>query len=251
VKPAVSAGFTPQIAARNGGGGILETVDSVLHFWWLIFPLSGVIGGAVRGISAANERRAARRLERYRIKQQTKAAIAEASSRSRVDAVAVRREITKVLDRHAATDIRWLDYETDIAKLLDFPMMTDMRQPLTIDFHRARSRADLLRPATVDDLIDDRVAQLDYRDAVHGYVSAFDVAEAEAIRRRRSDFSEDGQQRLERAKQLLRMAADEAATLPERQNAYAKAQKEVEGLIALPAVTRAAIERRILGEIEA
>ncbi len=156
-----------------------------------------------------------------------------------------------MLDQHAATDARWLDYETDVAKLLDFPMMTDMRQPLTIDFHRARSRADLLRPATVDDLTGDRAAQLDYRDAVHDYVAAFGLAETEAIRRRRSDFSEEAQQRLERAQQLLRMASDEAATLPERQNAYAKAQKEVEGLIALPAATRAAIERRIAGEIEA
>jgi hypothetical protein len=229
----------------------VETVDSVLHFWWLIFPLSGVIGGAVRGISAANERRAARRLERYRIKQQTKAAIAEASSRSRVDEVSARREMSKVLDQHAATDVRWLDYETDVAKLLDFPMMTDMRQPLTIEFHRARSLADLLRPARLDDLMGDRVAQLDYRDAVHEYVAAFGVAETEAIRRRRSDFSDDDQQRLERAKQLLRMASDDAATLPERQNAYARAQREVEGLIALPSATRAAIERRIAGEIEA
>ncbi|HEY4849897.1 MAG TPA: hypothetical protein VII22_03835, partial [Streptosporangiaceae bacterium] len=52
-------------------------------FWWLIFPLGGVIGGGVRAIAAANERRANRRLERYRIKQQTKIAIAEASGRAR------------------------------------------------------------------------------------------------------------------------------------------------------------------------
>ena len=151
-------------------------MESVLHFWWLIFPLSGVIGGAVRGISAANERRAARRLERYRIKQETKIAIAEASGRGRVDEAVSRREIRKILDQHARTDSRWLDYETDIAKLLDFPMMTDMRQPLTIDFHRARSRADLLRPATVEDLVEDRNGRLDYRDAVHEYAAAFDVA---------------------------------------------------------------------------
>lgn len=226
-------------------------MDSVLHFWWLIFPLSGVIGGAVRGISAANERRAARRLERYRIKQETKIAVAEASGRGRVDEAAARRETRKIVEQHANTDARWLDYETDLAKLLDFPMMTDMRQPLTIEFHRARSRADLLRPATVDDLVDDRDARLDYRDAVHEYASAFDVAEAEAIRRRRSDFSLEGQARLERAQQLLRMATDDSATTAERQNAYAKAKREVDGLIALPAVTRAAIERRIAGEIEA
>jgi len=53
--------------------------------------------------------------------------------------------------------------------------------------------------ATVDDAIGDRGTQLDYRDAVHDYAAAFDVAEADAIRRRRKDFSAEGQQRLERA----------------------------------------------------
>ena len=81
--------------------------------------------------------------------------------------------------------------------------------------------------------------------------AAFDVAEAEAIRRRRSDFSAEGQQRLERAQNLLRLAVDGAATPQERQNAYARAQKELDGLIVLPAATRASIERKIAGEIEA
>jgi hypothetical protein len=226
-------------------------VDSVWHFWWLIFPLGGMIGAGVRAVAAANERRAERRLERYRIKQQTKVAVAEASGRGRLDEAATRRETTKLLERHDRTDARWLDYEVDVAKLLDFPMMTDMRDPLTVAFHKARSRADLLRPGTVDEVVDDRAALLDYRDAVHEYVSALDVAEAEAIRRRRSDFSPEGQERIERAQRLLRLASDEAATPGERQNAYAKAQRELEGLIALPAATRIAIERRIAGQLEA
>ncbi|MBV8348680.1 MAG: hypothetical protein JOZ49_14475, partial [Mycolicibacterium sp.] len=62
-------------------------MDSLLHwagnFWWLVFPLGGVIGGAVRTIAAANERRAERRLERYRLKQQAKIAAAQASGRAR------------------------------------------------------------------------------------------------------------------------------------------------------------------------
>jgi hypothetical protein len=229
-------------------------VDSVWHFagnfWWLIFPLGGVIGGGVRAITAANERRAERRLERYRIKQQTKIAVAEASGRGKIDEAAARREVTKVLQRHDRTDARWLDYEMDVAKLLDFPLMTDMREPLTAEFHRARSRADLLRPASADELAGDREAQLDYRDAVHDYVSAFDVAESEAIRRRRSDFSTEARERLERAQRLLRVASDSAATPDERRNAYSKAQRELDGLIVLPAVTRAGIERGIAGELE-
>src|ERR1700712_2915855 len=126
-----------------------------------------MVGGGVRAVAAANERRAERRLERYRIKLQTKIAVAEASGRGKVDEVAARRELTKVSAQHDRVDGRWLDYEMDVAKLLDFPMMTDMRQPLTVAFHKARSRADLLRPATIDDAIGDRGTLLDYRDAVH------------------------------------------------------------------------------------
>ena len=61
---------------------MLASVDSVWHFWRLIFPLSGVIGGAVRTVAAANERRAERRMERYRLKQQAKIAAAEATGRA-------------------------------------------------------------------------------------------------------------------------------------------------------------------------
>ena len=189
-------------------------MESLLHFagnfWWLIFPLGGMIGGGLKAVAAANERRAERRLERYRIKQQTKIAMAEAAARGRDNDATQRREMAKIIDKHNRTDARWLDYEVDVAKLLDFPMMTDMRDPLTIGFHKARQRADLLRPDAVDDIIGDRDAQLEYRDAVHDYVSAFDVAEAEAIRRRRSDFSSEDQQRLARAQNLLRLAGDGA-----------------------------------------
>ena len=221
------------------------------NFWWLIFPLSGVIGGGLKAIAAANERRAERRLERYRIKQQTKIAVAEAAGRAQTKKTANRCEMTRVLDEHNRTDAKWLDYELDIAKLLDFPVMTDMRNPATIAFHKAKRRADLLRPETVDDLMGDRDAQLQYRDAVADYVGAFDIVEAEAIRRRRSDFSSDDQQRIARAQSLLRLATDSGATAQERQSAYSRARKELDGLIALPAVTRASIERKIAGEIQA
>ena len=230
-------------------------MEALLHFagnfWWLIFPLGGVIGGGVRAVAAANERRAQRRLERYRIKQQTKVALAEASGRARNNEAAYKREMTKVLERHDHTDSRWLDYEVDIAKLLDFPLMTDMRDPLTMGFHKARSHADWLRPDNVDDILGDRTAQLEYRDAVGEYVAAFDIAESEAIRRRRSDFSAEAQERLSRAQHLLRLATNDGATPQERQTAYARARKELDGLIVLPAATRASIERKIAGEIEA
>ena len=224
------------------------------NFWWLIFPFAGAIGTGIRAVTAANERRAERRMERYRLKQQTKIAIAQASGRTRDNEETSRRELTKVLAAHGRADARWLDYEVDIAKLLDFPLMTDMRDPLTVAFHKAKRHADLLRPDRPEDvaaLAGDRAAQSEYRNAVHEYISAFEVAEAEAIRRRRSDFSDDEQQRMARAQNLLHLAQDEAATREERQIAYARAGRELDGLIVLPAPARASIERRIAGQIEA
>ena len=157
--------------------------------------------------------------------------------------------IKRTVREHDRTDTRWLDYEIDVSKLLDYPLMTDMRDPLTQRFHRAKLRADLLRPADAADLLDDSDAARDYLDAVEEYVTAFDVAEAEAIRRRRSDFSRDEQQRLSRAHGALRIATDTAATPQERERAFDVARRELDGLIVLPERTRAAIERGIAGEL--
>ncbi len=65
------------------------------------------------------------------------------------------RSIRRVIEEHTRTDGRWLEYELDVAKLLDFPLMTDMRDPLTIGFHKAKLRAEFLRPVKAEDLLDD------------------------------------------------------------------------------------------------
>lgn len=161
-----------------------------------------------------------------------------------------RRTISRTVDEHDRTDTRWLDYELDVDKLLDYPLMTDMRDPLTERFHRAKLRADFFRPAEVADLVGDRDATRDYLDAVQEYVTAFDVAESEAIRRRRSGFSKQDQDRLTRAQRLLRTAADTAATTQERDRAYQLARRELDGLLALPERARAALERGIAGELD-
>jgi hypothetical protein len=160
------------------------------------------------------------------------------------------RSLTRVVQEHDRTDTRWLDYELDYAKLLDFPLMTDMRDPLTIGFHKAKLRADFLRPAKAEDLLEDRDAAARYLAAVEDYVTAFNIAEAEAKRRRRNDFSHDGQQRIARAQNLLRVASDSAATPQERQNAYDRARRELDGLIVLPATTQTSIERGISGQLD-
>lgn len=160
------------------------------------------------------------------------------------------RTITRTVDEHARTDTRWLDYELDAAKLLDFPVMTDVTDPHVMRFHKAKLRADLLRPARAEDLLDDREAAADYLSAVQDYVTAFDAAEAEAMRTRRSAFSGEAQQRIARAQSLLRVADDPSATPGERARSLQLADRELEGLIVLPRATRAGIERGIAGELD-
>jgi hypothetical protein len=214
----------------------------------VIVPLAGAAIAVLRTFNA-NRRHAAEQSEDAN-RARTPEGATTLPQRSEDNQAAQWRSLRRVIDEHTRADARWLEYELDFAKLLDFPLMTDMRDPLTIDFHKAKIRADLLRPFKAEDLLDDRESAERYLAAVADYVTAFNAAETEAIRRRRSDFSRENQQRLARAQSLLRVASDSAAAPQERQNAYDLAGKELDGLIVLPAATQASIERGISGQIE-
>jgi hypothetical protein len=205
----------------------------------VIVPVIGLVIAGMKALSAARGRQAERGSEPV-----------VAAPQATNNRAAQWRAISRTVKEHDRTDTRWLDYELDIGKLLDFPLMTDMRNPLTERFHRAKLRADLLRPAKAEDLLEDTDAARQYLDAVENYATAFDVAESEAIRRRRNDFTKAEQQRLTRARSALRVAVDAGATPQERERAYALASRELDGLIVLPERARAAIERGILGELD-
>ena len=213
----------------------------------MILPLAGMVIAAVKAFAAIRQRTAE---PRDPIRAQDDVGATAAPTRTSGNQAARWRSLRRVLEEHNHTDARWLEYELDFAKLLDFPLMTDMRDPLTVGFHKAKLRADFLRPVKAEDLLDDPEAAARYLAAVEDYATAFKVAEAEAIRRRRSDFSREQQQRIARAQSLLRVASDSAAAPQERQNAYELAGKELDGLIVLPSATQASIERRMSGQIE-
>lgn len=206
----------------------------------LLVPVAGVIFGGMKAVSAARRRQ-------DRIDAEDEPAVAAGTAEN--NRVARWRAIQRTVQEHDRTDTKWLDYELDVVKLLDFPVMTDMREPVTERFHRAKLRADLLRPAEAATLLDDREADLEYREAVADYAMAFNVAEAEAARRRRSYLSQGDQQRIGRGQSLLRVAADSGATPQERERAYQLAGRELDGLVVLPERTRAEIERGITGEL--
>jgi hypothetical protein len=80
---------------------------------------------------------------------------------------------------------------------------------------------------------------------VDGFNVALEVAEREARRIRDSKFTGPERERLATARQLLRIAEDHAATPAERQAAYKRARRELDGLIVLPDAAMAALEEKI------
>ncbi|KZS80215.1 hypothetical protein B4U45_28255 [Mycobacterium persicum] len=212
----------------------------LLELLVLAAPVIGVIYAGIRALSSLNRQR-----------QSSGDPAEPAADSGEVGNHASHwRAIRRAIDAHDHTDARWLEYELDPAKLLDFPVMTDMRDPLTTAFHKAKLAADFHRPVRAEDLVDDREGTRHYLDAVESYVTAFNAAETEAIRKGRNDFSREERQRLARAQSLLRVAADTSATQQERQRAYGLARTELDGLIVLPGSIRASIERGIAGEID-
>ena len=213
------------------------------NYWWLVFPVGGIVGGWAGSIARYNEKRRRDKIELARIKANAKTERLKLTKASR-------SHIKKTLTAHDDLNKRWFDYEVDLATIIDFPLMTDMREPLTQEFHRTKLIADDLRPDNPDDLLDAEV-YTEYRDAVRAYSLAFAAAEREARRRKHADFNPIERQALERARKLVMVALDDAATPAERQAAYRKARSELDGLIAVPQVSTMRIEQRIAGVLEA
>ena len=216
-------------------------------FWWLIFPLGGVIGGGIKGLQEWDERRRRDKIELARIKYGQATQSPPAPRPARFGRI-TDADVQRLLAEHDEVRRRWLSYELDVAKLIDYPMMSDMRETLTVEFHRARRNADGLRPSNPKDLRDaDRFVS--YRTAVQDLAVAFDAAEREARRRRTADFTDTEREVLARAKHLIALAEDRGASREERQTAYRRAMRELEGLIVVPEEASEALEQRIAGQL--
>ncbi|WP_223849003.1 hypothetical protein [Microbacterium hominis] len=224
------------------------------HYWWLVFPVLGVAGGALRRWDVLAQRRHARRLEVMKAKAELKT-ITASTRVSGSDPQPITKpsplpdQLEKLFAVHDDVTARWLEYELDVARMIAFPTMSDGRQPLTAAFLRAKKVADRLRPPSADARVGaDQVAE--YRAAVTDYEVAFDLAEREARRVRDSQFTETERKRLATAQQLLAVALDESATPAERQVAYRRVREEVDGLLALSDEAVEILENRVALQLE-
>ncbi|OCG76362.1 hypothetical protein [Microbacterium sediminis] len=226
-------------------------------YWWLVFPVGGAAFGVIGTVTGLFERQAEqehrRKLETIEAKARAKAIAAgsdvspEAIERS--DSAGRTQRLERLMETHDEVTRRWLDYELDVAKLIAFPTMSDGREELTAAFLRAKKVADGLRPASAEERIDAETLA-EYRDAVHDFEVAFDIAEQNARRVRDTGFTDAERRRLERAQQLLRTAVDTSATAAERQVAYKRVREELDGLIALSDGAIEVLEKKVAPEIE-
>ena len=84
----------------------------------------GLIFAGMKAVSAAQ----ARRSEDAEI-QTGPTALAALQRPAASNQSAQWQAIARTVKEQDRTDTRWLEYELDIAKVLDFPLMTDMRYP--------------------------------------------------------------------------------------------------------------------------
>lgn len=243
--------------------GVEPIFSFIGGYWWLVFPLMGVLGAAGSAWERGARRRHKRRLEVLRAKAELKAAAhgqtgaiavptasIPTSATTRSSVAPTGTQLERLFAAHDAVTARWLEYELDVAKIIAFPAMSDGRQPLTAAFLRAKRIADGLRPASAKaKLTKEQLAE--YRSAVADFEVAFDVAERDARRLKDSSFTEIERKRLDTAKQLLSIAVDQAATPAERQLAYKRVREELDGLISLSDEAIEVLEIKVALELDA
>src|SRR5690606_41916942 len=187
--PSPGPGLYPEATGDHRRGGShrgsprlpgVTFFEFVGTYWWLVFPIGAVFGGSVngcvKGVRKWDERRRRDRLELARIKYGAQAAAAQ-------EAAAAQAEIDRTLVRHDAVTKPWLAYELDVAKLIDYPLITDMPEPLTVDIHPPKREAEALRPDDPADLADPAYFA-SYRAALRPSEPAFTVGEYDAGVRR-------------------------------------------------------------------
>ena len=134
-------------------------------------------------------------------------------------------------------------YETDIVKIIKYPVMTDRTDPYTRAMVKAVNIANRLagEPESVE-----------FINAVSELEDAFLAAESNALKIAATEIPEQGMKKLQKAKDMLRIASNEASSEQEKKVAFVQGFKQLEGVIAVPEVAVDTFRVKIgLKEIEA
>lgn len=154
----------------------------------------------------------------------------------------------QVINRYKRVVDSWIEYEVDILKVLEYPLMSDITCVHTANFHRAMNNAQMYKPSDTPSM---PVEESRFFKAVQELEIAFATAEQNAKKSRWSSLDSKQKQSLKTGKSLVSIALDEGASLAERQSAYKQARVKLEGVVFLPERAIEQIEHTVRLEIEA
>lgn len=119
------------------------------------------------------------------------------------------------------------EYESDIVKIIKYPVMADKGYDTTAELHVTLGRANRmsLNPSHTG-----------FVDAVTTAEKAFIAAESYALKMASTVFTEAEQKKVSKVTDLLSIAANEASSENEKEQAFRQAFKHLEGVIAVPEV---------------
>lgn len=118
-------------------------------------------------------------------------------------------------------------YETDIVKIIKYPAMVDKSIPETLAMNVALKKAIRLSSAP---------SSKSFQTAVETLEEKFMVAESNALKMASTLLSEEQLKKTQKAKDLLRIASNEASTENEKKVSFQQAFKQLEGIIAVPEI---------------
>lgn len=134
-------------------------------------------------------------------------------------------------------------YETDIVKIIQYPLMTDRTDNFTLEMMQA------LRLATRLAL---NPSHADFVGSVFDLEKKFLAAESHALKMASSGLNEVEMKKKDRASDLLAIASNEASSEQEKRVAFKQAFKQLEGVVMVPDMAVEAFRVKIgLKELEA
>lgn len=134
-------------------------------------------------------------------------------------------------------------YQEDIVKIIKFPVMTDRTDAYTLKLAKAMNKAQRLVS---------QASSKDFEEAVDKLEDAFLKAESNAIKLSTTTLNEAERKKTLLAKDLIKVASNEAATENEKKVAFTQLFKTLEGVVTVPEDAMDAFRVQLgLKEIEA
>lgn len=156
--------------------------------------------------------------------------------------VQVKAEVSAMIKAYREVCENIESYRNDVVKLIKYPVMTDQTNEHTLAMMSALKAVQRL---------EDTSDTAQFNDAVITLENAFMKAESNARKIASTLLSESDRKKTEKAKDLFRVASNEASSEHEKKNAFIQGFKQLEGVLDVPDVAVDAFRVKIgLPELE-